>query len=56
VTVRYLTRDAEDTHTELFGVLQGVAIEDGAQVLKVMDKRGRTHVVVAADIVAGRAL
>jgi len=56
VTLRYLTHDAEGSHTELLGVLQGVTVEDGAQVLKVMDKRGRSHVVAAADIVAGRAL
>ncbi|MGH2701390.1 MAG: hypothetical protein ACRDJ2_06380 [Actinomycetota bacterium] len=49
--------DEEHEHTELLGVLQAVAAEpDGPQVLKVMDKRGQTHVVAASDIEAGRVL
>jgi hypothetical protein len=55
--MRYRLHDDEHEHTELLGVLQAVtAVPDGSQVLKVMDKRGQTHVVAAADIEAVRVL
>ena len=55
--MRYRLHDASHEHTELLGVLQAVTAEPlGSQVLKVMDKRGQTHLVTATDIEAARVL
>ena len=55
--MRYRLHDDEHEHTELLGVLQAVTAETGgSQELKVMDKRGQTHVVAATDIEAARVL
>jgi hypothetical protein len=54
--MRWVNRDAEETHSELFGVLQSVSARDDEEVLKVMDKRGRSHTVRVRDIVAARVL
>jgi len=56
VTMRWVNRDAERTHSEVFGVLQSVSDPEGDPVLKVMDKRGRSHTVRVKDIVAARVL
>ncbi|MGH2699077.1 MAG: hypothetical protein ACRDJL_07750 [Actinomycetota bacterium] len=52
--MRWLNRDEQETHSELFGVLQSVSEQDGEQILKVVDKRGQTHIVRVRDIVAAR--
>jgi len=52
--VRWLNHDEADSHSELFGVVQSVFEIEGDQALKVMDKRGQTHTVKVADIVAAR--
>jgi hypothetical protein len=54
--MRWVNRDAERTHSEVFGVLQSVSDPEGDPVLKVMDKRGRSHTVRVKDIVAARVL
>ena len=55
--MRYRLHDDEHEHTELLGVLQAVTAEPpGSQVFKVMDKRGKAHLVPAADIEAARVL
>ena len=55
--MRYRLHDAEHEHTELLGVLQAVTAEPhGSQLLKVMDKRGKTHLVAANDIEEARIL
>jgi hypothetical protein len=55
--MRYRLHDAEHEHTELLGVLQAVTAEPhGSQLLKVMDKRGTTHLVPADDIEEARIL
>jgi hypothetical protein len=52
--MRWLNHDDGDTHSELYGVLQSVSDSDAGQVLKVLDKRGQTHIVRVDDIVAAR--
>ena len=52
--MRWLNRDDKGTQSELYGVLQSVFERDGGQVLKVLDKRGQTHIVRVEDIVAAR--
>jgi len=52
--MRWRNHDDEGTNSELYGVLQSVFESDGSQVLKVLDKRGQTHIVRVDDIVAAR--
>jgi len=52
--MRWTNHDEAGTHSELFGVLQSVFESEGDQTLKVVDKRGETHIVKVADIVAAR--
>jgi hypothetical protein len=54
--MRWENRDAEQTHSEVLGVLQSVSEREGDQVLKVMDKRGQSHTVRVTDIVAARVI
>jgi hypothetical protein len=54
--MRWMNRDAEQAHSEVFGVLQSVSEGDADPILKVMDKRGRSHTVRIKDIVAARVL
>ncbi len=53
VSLRYVVPQEEHRHTELVGVLQRVGTDShGASTIKVMDKRGWSHEVVQANIVA----
>jgi hypothetical protein len=55
VTMRYLLGRGDHPHTELVGVLQAVYEgEDGVAMLKVLDKRGETHHLRQADVVAAK--
>lgn len=55
VSLRYVLHDSSVPQTEVLGVVQALSTEsDGATVIKVMDKRGQTHVVYQRDIVAAK--
>ena len=55
VTMRYRLDEPGGPHTELLGVLQAVDSSQGDRILlKIMDKRGRTHLVAASEVVAAK--
>lgn len=55
VSLRYVLHGSTVPHTELVGVVQGLSADpDGLPLIKVMDKRGQTHVVHQRDIVAAK--
>lgn len=54
LSLRYVLEDG--THTELVGVLQGTGEGPSGPMIKVLDRRGRLHVIEQARVVAARIL